>query len=327
MVSKVHGVKVFTGLSTDEKPSVDAGNGDKYIELDTGVEYRFDGGNTEWLAQPSGGGGGGGVTVVSLSVTSNGTYSAPSGKAYDPVEVDVPNTYSAADEGKVVSSGALVPQTSSAITQNGTVDTTLINSVDVNVSSGGGDSAEDGIIMRTISGAYENSRVTSIGIYAFQNCTHLTTASFPSATSIGGNAFYSCTRLTTAYFPSATSIGSSAFYSCASLTTASFPSATSIGGNAFQKCASLTTAYFPSATSIGSSAFQNCYNLISFYLLGSSVATLSNSNAFTSTPIGGYTTSTGGVYGSIYVPSSLLASYKAATNWVNFSARFVGVSV
>ena len=34
--------------------------------------------------------GGGGVTVESLSVTANGTYTAPAGKAYSPVVVNVP---------------------------------------------------------------------------------------------------------------------------------------------------------------------------------------------------------------------------------------------
>ena len=33
---------------------------------------------------------GGGVTVESLSVTANGTYTAPGGKAYSPVSVNVP---------------------------------------------------------------------------------------------------------------------------------------------------------------------------------------------------------------------------------------------
>jgi hypothetical protein len=48
------------------------------------------------------------------------------------------------------------------------------------------------------------------------------------------------------------------------------------------------------------------------------------SNAFSSTPIGGYSTSAG-TYGSIYVPTSLLTSYKNATNWTYFSSRFVGI--
>lgn len=34
--------------------------------------------------------GGGGVTVEALSVTHNGTYTAPTGKAYSPVTVSVP---------------------------------------------------------------------------------------------------------------------------------------------------------------------------------------------------------------------------------------------
>ena len=55
-----------------------------------------------------------------------------------------------------------------------------------------------------------------------------------------------------------------------------------------------------------------------------SVASLARSNAFSSTPIAGYSASTGQV-GSIYVPASLLASYQAATNWTYFSSRFVGV--
>ena len=119
-------------------------------------------------------------------------------------------------------------------------------------------------------------------------------------------------------------IGSYAFYSRTNLTTVSFPNATTIGRYAFYICTSLTTASFPSATNIGSYAFRDCYNLKSLYLTGSSVCKLSASNAFSSTPIGGYSTSAG-TYGSIYVPTSLLTSYKAATNWTYFSSRFVGI--
>lgn len=92
------------------------------------------------VASADGGGGGGSdITVEALNVTANNTYTAPSGKAYSPVVVNVPNTYAAGDEGKVVSNGALVAQTAHAtVTENGTVDTTLNNSVVVNVPTGGG---------------------------------------------------------------------------------------------------------------------------------------------------------------------------------------------
>ena len=72
------------------------------------------------------------------AITANGTYNASSDNldGYSQVAVNVANSYSASDEGKVVSSGALVTQTSDTVTENGTVDTTLINSLTVNVSGG-----------------------------------------------------------------------------------------------------------------------------------------------------------------------------------------------
>lgn len=73
------------------------------------------------------------ITVESLTATENKIYTAPTGKAYSPVTVNVPNTYSASDEGKVVSSGTLVLQTSATKTQNGTYNTTTNNEIIVNV--------------------------------------------------------------------------------------------------------------------------------------------------------------------------------------------------
>lgn len=67
------------------------------------------------------------------SITSNGTHDVI---GYASASVAVPNSYSASDEGKVVSNGALVAQTSDTVTANDTYDTTLINSLTVNVSGG-----------------------------------------------------------------------------------------------------------------------------------------------------------------------------------------------
>ena len=143
----------------------------------------------------------------------------------------------------------------------------------------------------------------------------ITEISSSSATSIGSYAFYSCIALTTADFPVATSIGSDAFYSCVALTTADFPVATSIGSYAFYFCRALTTADFPVATSIESNAFRSCSKLKSLLLRGNNVCTLSNTSAFSSTPISSGT-------GYIYVPSSLIEQYKAKTNWSTYSAQF-----
>lgn len=88
----------------------------------------------------SGGGGGGSATLITKSITANGTYDASDDSAdgYSAVTVDVPNSYTQADEGKVVSDGALVAQTSDTVTTNGTVNTTLISSLLVNVQGGTG---------------------------------------------------------------------------------------------------------------------------------------------------------------------------------------------
>ncbi len=132
--------------------------------------------------------------------------------------------------------------------------------------------------------------VTSIGKYAFQGCSGLTSVTIPnSVTSINQSAFASCSSLTSVTIPnsvtniytsafrncsgltsvtipnSVTSIGSSVFYNCSSLTSVTIPnSVTSIGGSAFYNCSSLTSVTIPnSVTSIGSSAFYNCSSLTS----------------------------------------------------------------
>ena len=164
---------------------------------------------------------------------------------------------------------------------------------------------------------------TSIGRYAFSHCSSLTSVSFPVCTSINGYAFAYCTNLASVSFPECTIIKESAFSNCSSLTSVSFPVCTSIGRYAFRSCFSLTSVSFPMCTIIESFAFVSCYNLISLTLGAPSVCSLPYSNAFVSTPIGGYSASAGR-YGSIFVPASLLASYKAAKNWSYFSSRFVG---
>ena len=79
-------------------------------------------------------------------------------------------------------------------------------------------------------------RVTSIGSYAFRDCSSLTSITIPeSVTSIGNQAFYWCSGLTSITIPnSVTSIGEYAFYGCSGLTSITIPnSVTSIEAFAF----------------------------------------------------------------------------------------------
>ena len=85
----------------------------------------------------NGGAGGGGdepTGTKEISITQNGV-STHNVKAYASARIttNVPNSYEASDEGKVVSNGALASQTSRNVTANGTYDTTVNDEVVVNV--------------------------------------------------------------------------------------------------------------------------------------------------------------------------------------------------
>jgi hypothetical protein len=141
---------------------------------------------------------------------------------------------------------------------------------------------------------------TSIGSFAFQGCSGLTSITIPNnVTNIDQYAFSGCTSLTSITIPdSVTSIGDNVFSRCSSLTNIVVDSAntvfdsrdncnaiiktstnelvvgckstvipntvTSIGDSVFYGCTSLTSITIPdSVTSIGNSVFYGCTGLTS----------------------------------------------------------------
>ena len=112
--------------------------------------------------------------------------------------------------------------------------------------------------------------VTSIGDFAFKNCSGLISLTIPnSVTSIGSYAFSQCSGLTSVTIPnSVTSISGGVFSQCSGLTSVTIPnSVTSIGEYAFGGCSGLTSVAIPnSVTSIGNYAFQDCSSLAALSL-------------------------------------------------------------
>ena len=120
------------------------------------------------------------------------------------------------------------------------------------------------------------SAVTSIGDYAFYDCSGLTSVTIPSSvTSIGPGAFSGCSGLTSVIIPnSVTSIESGTFSACSGLTSVTIPdSVTSIGNGAFSGCSGLTSVIIPnSVKNIEYYAFDGCSGLTSIVVEGGTTA-------------------------------------------------------
>lgn len=159
---------------------------------------------------------------------------------------------------------------------------------------------------------------------AFKECLNLTEIVFPnSVIELGSSCFYQ-SGLTSIVLPSnITSIGSNCFYDSKSLVTAKIQGDVVLGTDSsgscdtFNSCSALRIIDFcGKLENIYSNAFAYCRALTALILRNSTdVCALSNTKAFTSTPIASGT-------GYIYVPTSLLDSYKTANNWSTYANQF-----
>ena len=135
-----------------------------------------------------------------------------------------------------------------------------------------------------------NNLVTSIGEYAFYQCTYLTSVTIPdSVTTIGGRAFMKCLSLPNITIPDGvTTIGDATFHSCDALTSVTIPdSVTTIGDIVFYTCTNLTSVTFGnSLTSIGYHVFEYCENLTSITCYAKTAPSISG-DTFYGVPLGG----------------------------------------
>ena len=137
--------------------------------------------------------------------------------------------------------------------------------------------------------------ITSIGMYAFYQCSGLQTINFEADSQLarfGASAFEGCSiatltagaKLNLSVFTGLTTIETKAFKDCANLFgSVTLPSGlTTLGISAFENCSSLSSLAFATGStllSIPQSAFMNCTNLISLDFTNSAI-TLIDNNAF-----------------------------------------------
>lgn len=226
------------------------------------------------------------------------------------------------------------------ITENGTYDVTEYATANVNIANDTSE-IEDAFISHTISGDYANDRVTKVKYGTFYEDSKLTSISLPNVTSVESYAFYKCTSLDTINAPKLQSASSYTFaYTILSninfplLTTIStytfayintpcsvcLPSLTTVPNSGFRDSKGITSVDLASATKIDTLAFYYCNKLEKLILRKQdTICTLTNTNAFTGTPIKNGT-------GYIYVPDDLVETYKSATNWSSFASQIKPLS-
>lgn len=244
----------------------------------------------------------GDLSVISKSINTNGTYNPASDNAdaFSGVVVDVPNTYSASDEGKVVISGTLETQGNLSVSSNGSYDTTLFSKVSVSIpgailiskvisengtynalddsadaysqvvvnvsGSGGGSDGLPDMILTGENCSIINSSISILRDYAMYNHSGVSFVEMENLNSIGSYGFYGCSNLKKVIAINCISIRNNAFQRCYSLSEIDAPNCITIGSSAFDNCSSLTFVSVNSCITIFSYAFNNCKSLSSIEL-------------------------------------------------------------
>lgn len=181
-------------------------------------------------------------------------------------------------------------------------------------------------------------KLATSGTYAFNNCTSLESISMPQLATVSNYMFAGCSALSSVSIPNATRINQYAFQNCKDLTSIDLDGVTNIGNYAFSGTG-IGTLVIPDATSLGtylcqgyrtgvvdqhktvnlsSNRFNGANSLCHLILRSTTMCTLTT-NALTGTAIAA------GI-GWIYVPTDLVATYKAASNWSNYASQIVDIS-
>ena len=213
----------------------------------------------------------------------------------------------------------------------------FVNTVDVK----GDNAVFVKILDRTIE-EYADDAITQLRENAFYFCSNLHTVDMPNLVKCGSSCFKQCQSLANVKLDKWTNSDNSesCFNACTSLEKISLPMIEKLGTNMFQGCNRLKQCNLPKVTHVGMYAFNQCKTLMTLYLpsveyfeiyplsyctklcalilpKSGSVPSLSGSLYLGDTLIGST--------GYIFVPESLLESYRSATNWSTYASRFKAI--
>jgi hypothetical protein len=296
--------------------------------------------NKEWNSFSSGGSSAEEIELEELTITENGTYSAGEGKGFSKVEVEVEGS---GDFTEYIN-GTITKIHDSTVTHIrdfafykcsmlSDISFPNVETIGENAFSTAIYSSNYNPITDTVDFIDEHIPITSaifprcktIASFAFANCYQLSQISFPECTTIGYGAFQNC-HIKEAIFPKCVNLGSAPFNFYGSeespLETAVFPALSVLSDDIFTHCRNLKTVTLKDCVYINQTAFYECLSLESLYMLGSSMTIMSANNAYvdplsqTKIPTTGY----------IYVPASLIDSYKTGFIWSKYSSRFEGLT-
>lgn len=166
----------------------------------------------------------------------------------------------------------------------------------------------------TITG-FSGANVTTVADYAFRGCSKITSMNLPKATKIGTSALYQI-NVPNLNLPEVTTMGTYSFGGGTASQTITLPKLKIVQSNGFRQNTGLTKVDLGACTNIYATGFYNCSALATLIIRTESVCALANTNAFTGCSN----------LANIYVPDTLVDSYKAATNWTTYADKIKPLS-
>lgn len=221
------------------------------------------------------------------------------------------------DEDLIIPSGTL------EIVENGKYDVEEYKYVNVNVASSGGGGTEGGntntdwfaaFIQNEAVEIYNDKAIGTLAAYAFYERDGVTRIELPNIGYLKERCFYGCTNLETLLLPSLVGYTyQNMAAGCSKLTTVDIHDTSYVSSYTFQNCTSLKKVDLHKVGTIATNAFTGATKFETLIIRTDTVPTLGGTNAFTNTKI-----QSGGT-GYIYVPTALVDSYKAASNWSTYA--------